>query len=600
MAIRHRMKHWHLSIVILGVIVALAVWLYPEPAPDLKDLEEPRPAVGEPGAKPTANDVPSIPFTDVTREAGILFSHHSGATGEKLLPETMGSGVAFLDFDNDSDQDLLFINGKNWPHAQQEEGNSTTPALYQNDGAGNFTDVTAECGLNVICYGTGVAVGDFDNDGWRDVFIAAVGRDLLFRNDSGRFEEVTATAGVGGESDDYSSSCGWFDYDRDGDLDLFVCRYVEWSRQADLAQDFSRTGGVRDYGQPRNFAGTFCALYRNDGMGKFTDVSEEAGLWIRSPSDQPLGKSLGVTFADLDDDGWLDIIVANDTVRNFLFRNEGDGTFEEIGVAAGIAYDNEGAARGGMGVDAARFRNDGNWGITVGNFANEATAFFVSRQPLQFLDDANLVGLAAPTSLDLTFGLFFFDADLDGRLDLFAANGHISEQIERTQTSQRRAQAPRLFWNAGPQAAPEFVALSETQAGDLAQPVVGRGAAYADVDDDGDLDVVITTVNNPPRLLRNDQQSGNHWLRLKLIGDRDNRDAIGSRVVVRAKDQTLIRFGMPTRSYLSQMELPVTFGLGEADAVEDVTITWPDGSETKLDKPPLDTMRIVRQSEETE
>ncbi len=581
-------------LVIVAVVAAIGYWSFvSKPAQTDRAVSVPRTAENSPPAPSTipAPPLPSIPFTDITKSAGIDFVHVNGADGDKLLPETMGSGAAFLDYDNDGDQDLLLINAAEWSTP------TASSALYQNDGSGRFRDVTDESGLRITCYGTGVAVGDFDNDGWRDVFIAALGADHLFRNQQGRFTKVTETAGVAGDAGDYSSSCGWFDYDGDGDLDLCVCRYVDWSREADLAQEFTRIGGERDYGPPLNFGGTLPRLYRNEGEGRFRDVSEEAGLEVRSPGGAPLAKSLGLMPVDIDGDGWLDLIVANDTVRNLLFRNQQDGTFEEIGIPAGIAFDNSGNARGAMGIDAVRFRNDDSLGVAIGNFANEMTALYVSQRPLLFSDEAIVSGLGAETLAVLTFGLFFFDADLDGRLDLLAANGHVSEQISRVQTAQTHAQPPQLFWNTGDSSSAEFLPLGVEQCGeDFVRTLVGRGAAYADIDGDGDLDVVITTPGGPPRLLRNDQQLGHHWLRLKLIGTQSNRDAIGSLVQIRIGDQVQSRTVMPTRSYLSQMELPVTFGLGETEAISEVTVTWPNGDVQTLNKPEIDRLHTVRQS----
>ncbi len=348
-----KLQHW--LIVFLAVVIGLVMFFCLSPIPNSNDVENPPPPPPDLPAEPAATSdqtrapppLPTIPFADITDQAGIDFVHENGAAGETLLPETMGSGAAFFDYDNDGDQDLLLVNGTTWPHTELIEP-AATSALYQNDGSGKFHDVSAAAGLDLTCYGTGVAVGDFDNDGWRDVFIAAVGPDHLLRNVSGRFEEVTSEAGVAGDLRAYSSSCGWWDYDNDGDLDLFVCHYIQWSRDDDLAQDFSRTGGVRDYGPPLNFGGTFPTLFRNDGDGRFSDVTAAAGMEILAESGNPLAKSLGIMPIDVDADGWLDLIVANDTVRNFLFHNQRDGTFAEIGVQAGIAFDNSGNARGGM------------------------------------------------------------------------------------------------------------------------------------------------------------------------------------------------------------------------------------------------------------
>ncbi len=375
-----------------------------------------------------------------------------------------------------------------------------------------------------------------------------------------------------------------------------------WSRDYDRAQMFQLTGGSRAYGRPQNFEGTFPNLFRNDGEGRFTEVTAEAGLQVRTPAtDEPMAKSLGVTFADFDRDGWLDIVVANDTVQNFLFHNQQDGTFAEIGALAGVAFDMNGNARGAMGIDVASFRNTAGIGIAIGNFSNEMTALYVSEgSGMAFVDEAISSGLGPSTRLLLTFGLFYFDYDLDGRLDLFAANGHLEEEINRVQPSQHYAQPPQLFWNCGPQFNTEFVPIGPSDCGeDLVRPMVARGASYADIDHDGDLDILITATGNKPRLLRNDQRLGHHWLRLQLQGTSSNRDAIGAWIEVQLADveKRLRHQVMPTRSYASQVELPVTFGLGEHTEVEAVRIVWPDGREESLGPLAIDQTHTLRQAE---
>ena len=547
-------------------------------------------------------EIPKIPFTDVTEESGLTFIHENGAYGQKLLPETMGGGNVFFDFDNDGDQDLFLVNSTRWswdPRGPSEA--PATMALYRNKGtaSGQFEDITAGSGLDISLYGMGAAAGDYDNDGRVDLFLSAVGGNRLFHNEgNGKFLDVTASAGVAGDPQEWSTSCGWFDFDNDGDLDLFVCNYVKWSREYDEAQNFQLTGGGRAYGRPQNFEGAFPYLYRNEGGGRFVEISAQAGLQIRNPAtDVPLAKSLGVTFTDFDRDGWLDIIVANDTVQNLLFRNTGRGAFEEIGALSGVAYDMNGAARGAMGIDAAQFRNNDSVGIAIGNFSNEMTALYVaSGKEMQFVDEAVSTGLGPHSRLDLTFGVVFLDCDLDGRLDLFCSNGHLEEDINRVQASQHYEQPQQLFWNCGAQHPTEFVPMTtETCGEDLLRPMVGRGASYADIDNDGDLDLLVTSVGRRPRLLRNDQQSGHHWLRLKLTGTADNRDAIGARVELTVGDSTHSQQVMPTRSYLSQSELPLTFGLGTASEPNNVTIIWPNGMRQDLGSLTIDSQHVVKQ-----
>ena len=504
-----------------------------------KTLQEDEPLVDAPLASPidVRNEVraPQVHFTDVTHQAGITFSHSTGAYGDKLLPETMGSGVAFLDYDNDADQDLLLINSDHWPGHSEAGAARPTMKLYQNDGAGQFTDVTEAVGLSASLYGMGVAVSDYDNDGDTDVFVTAYGPNRLFRNEGGQFLDVTNDAGIGGEADAWSTSAGFADFDNDGDLDLFVGNYVRWSEQIDLNINYQLTGIGRAYGPPTAYEGSYSYLYRNDGDGRFSDISAASGMQIDNPATaMPMGKALAVVPVDIDRDGWMDLLVANDTVQNFLFHNQGDGTFEERGSLLGVAFDRDGKATGAMGADVAYFRNGPDLGIAIGNFANEMTSLYVTQgsEPL-LTDDAIVEGIGPESRRALTFGLFFFDYDLDGRLDLLQANGHLEGEINRVQSSQHYRQPPQLFWNCGSNCRSSFLAQSSESGGDFATALVGRGASYADIDGDGDLDVVITQNGGPPLLLRNDQATGHHWLRVKLTGTAANRDAIGAWVEVR-------------------------------------------------------------------
>src|SRR5436190_11526738 len=588
--------------LVVGTVVAVVVICFifivkRKPAP-------PPPRVTQLSA-PTAPDnpkaeIPTATFTDITQEAGVTFLHNSGAYGDKLLPETMGGGVAFFDFDNDGAPDLLFINSSYWPWRIPDGSKRTTHALYHNDGKGRFSDVTAGSGLDVSFYGMGVAIGDYDNDGLDDVFITAVGGNHLFHNGGkGKFEEVTAAAGVGGSTNDWSTCAAWLDYDNDGRLDLFVGNYVRWSKEIDAEVGYKIDGRTRAYGQPNNFAGTYPYLYHNDGGGHFSDVSAQSGIQIKNPSTGvPAAKTLGVAPVDLDGDGWIDLVVANDTVPNFVFLNQRNGAFKEIGSVSGLAFDNFGNARGAMGIDAARYRNDDKLGIAIGNFANEMTALYVAQNaPTNFADEAITEGIGPASRLLLKFGIFFFDYDLDGWLDLLSVNGHLEEEIHKIQASQNYRQPAQLFWNAGGAGHNGFLVVPSEKCGaDIFRPMVGRGSAFADIDGDGDLDLVLTQVNGPPLLLRNDQQLHHHWVRLKLIGTKSNRDAIGAWVQARVGDRVLSRQVMPARSYLSQSELPVVVGLGSAPRPDEVTIIWPDGSRQKVESVRVDGLTVVEQA----
>lgn len=504
----------------------------------------------------------SVVFVDVTDEAGLRFRHTSGAFGQKYMPETLGAGGVWLDVDDDGWQDIVLVNSTTWP------GQSTSGAhamLYRNNGNGTFDDISSGSGVDIPLYGLGGAAGDFDNDGRTDLYLTALGQNRLLRGQGdGTFVDVTDASGTGDPG--FSTSALWFDYDNDGYLDLFVTNYVEWTPEIDLYCTLD--GETKSYCTPESYQGQSSTLYRNLGNGTFEDVSMPAGV------SNPSAKALSASMFDVDSDGWMDLFVTNDTQPNQLFRNQGDGTFEDIAVVSGVAFSEAGIARAGMGVDAADYDGSGHPSLIIGNFSNEMMALYHNEGNGLFIDEAPRSALGRATLLTLTFGCFFFDYDLDGWLDVFAANGHVADDVEQVQSRVTHAQRPQLFHNAG---RGRFEEIVEQAGNALQQPMVARGAAYADFDNDGDLDILITSNGGAPRLLRNDGGNTNNLLRVKTVGTESNRDGIGARVEVTTGGQRRWQMVKTGSSYASQSEVPLTFGLGDQMSVELMRVVWPSG-----------------------
>jgi enediyne biosynthesis protein E4 len=526
--------------------------------------------VGQQGIRATP-ETSSIQFRDVTQAAGIHFVHNNGAFGKKFLPETMGPGVAFIDYDNDGWPDVFLVNGIDWPgHVQKH----STPKLYHNNRDGTFTDVTHRAGLDVEMFGMGVAVGDYDNDGYDDLFVTAYGQNRLFHNNNdGTFTDVTKGAGLLGPKE-FSTSAAWVDYDKDGHLDLVVGNYVQWTPETDLYCTLD--GKSKSYCTPESYKGTSVRLWHNRGNFTFEDVTQKAGLG------DPTSKTLGVAVLDFDNDGWPDLLFSNDTQPNKLYRNNGNGTFTEKAVVAGIAFSEDGVARAGMGVDAADYDHSGIPSLLITNFANQMLSLYHNEGKGLFVDEAPRSEIGRASLLTLGFGCFFFDYDLDGWPDVLVANGHIDADIQRVQANVKYAMPPHLFRNIGKG---KFEEVTKSLGQAFAAPRVGRGAAYADINNDGRLDLLLSTNGGPVYLFRNEAQgtaASNKSLRIKLTGTKSNRDGIGATVKLTAAGETQTQMLRSGSSYLSASELVLTFGLAHNERADTIEIRWPSGQIDRL------------------
>lgn len=527
-----------------------------------------------------ASNGTGIRFVDISKQAGIRFVHYNGAKGNKWLPETVGSGCAFVDLDGDGWADILLLNNKDWTPA----GVRHLPALYRNNRNGTFTDITKGSGLDVEMYAIGVGVADYDNDGLPDIYITALEGDRLFHNEGrGHFQDVTATSGI--RNANFGTSAAWFDYDRDGKADLIVANYVQWSPDKDIR--CSMDGKTKSYCTPESYKGQSLKLYHNLGNGRFEDMTKKAGL------DSAGSKSLGIVVFDFNNDGWPDLFIANDTQPNKLYRNNKNGTFTEMGVEAGVGYGDDGVARGAMGADAADYDRSGRPHLLVGNFSKQMMALYHNEGNGLFSDVAPATALARASLRDVTFGAFFFDYDLDGFPDIFAVNGHIEPDINRTQTDLQFRESPLLFHNNG---RGEFDDVTGSAGADVSRPIVGRGAAYADFDHDGDLDILITENNGPARLLRNDGGNKNHWINVHLVGRPSNRSALSAVVRLESASGRQWQTVHSGSSYCSQSDLSLTFGLKQDQSVSKLTIEWPSGKTQSFSGLPVNRFLTIDES----
>ncbi len=596
-----------LVVLLLGAssLVAVAQQATPTPTPSPAP-----PRTGKSYSSETPNKKPPPPapqaqspvtFSDVTVSSGINFKRAPAYTSVKYLLEAMGGGVAMFDYDNDGRMDLFFTNGAALkdPMSKSESPDKRDPKfwnrLYQQKADGTFADVTETAGLKGNGFSMGVAVADYDNDGRTDLLVTGYGGNSLYRNNGdGTFADVTKKAGVG--SGGWSTSAGWLDYDRDGRLDLFVGRYVEWDFDNGSVYCGEIRPGYRAYCHPDNFKGATNVLYHQRADGTFEDVSAKSGI------EEPGGKALGVAFADFDNDGFIDIFVANDSVRQSLYHNKGDGTFEDIAISSGAGYDENGKTYAGMGIAAGDYDNDGFMDIFITTLSNETYPLYHNDRDLSFTYTTNSAGVGQITLLYSGWGTHFIDADNDGRRDLFVAQSHVLDTIEKTNPYLKHQQTPLLMLNSGK----GFVNVSASAGPAFGLALTGRGAAFGDLNNDGQLDVVIATLDSGPVLLRNDGPANsantrvakNHWLGLSLVGSKSNRSGIGARVTVTDSAGKKQIFDANTAgSYLAANDPRIIVGLGAAAAVAKIEVNWPSGIVQVINEPQIDRYLTITEQD---
>jgi len=537
---------------------------------------------------PRAADL-AIRLVDVAAQSGLTLLNICGGPAKDYIVDEVGSGAAWFDYDNDGNLDVLIVNGSTRERVKQ--GGDPLVALYRNDGKGHFTDVTASSRLTRRGWGMGVCVADYNNDGFDDVYVTAVmGPNALYRNNgNGTFTDVTRQAGVGHTG--WGTGCAFGDYDRDGNVDLYVANYVAFDertiprRGAEAGCKFMT---VDVSCGPKGLAGEPDVLYRNDGHGGFTDVTRAAGI------KDPGYYGFGVLFTDLDDDGWPDIFVANDSTPNFLFHNNHNGTFSETGLVAGVAVSGDGREQAGMGVDAGDFNGDGHLDLVVTHFSHDYTTVYENSTQGVFTDASYATGVAIGAGRYLGWGVGFVDVDNNGLLDLFQANGHIYPEVDSHGLGTKYRQRKQLFQNLGNK---RFQEITDQVGGGLLIEKSSRGAAFGDYDNDGDIDILVVNLDDRPTLLRNDSAGGNHWITVGLVGTRSNRDAIGARVRVTAGGRTQTSEVRSGGSYLSQNDRRAHFGLGAADRVEQVQIRWPSGLVETTNSLSADRFYVAREGQ---